>query len=146
MGSPPTTGSALTTRWEPMIWLASIFASSCPSAFSTGAAAFFAAATLTGAPAGAIGSCTQTVTFLQSSVPGAYRLNVQLPGASLFTCRVGPEPSFPPPTRQVRPSATGVPSTPSAWASRATRSLPTSAPGAYTGAEPGPSGSSPAAT
>ena len=39
VGSPPTTGSAFTTRTAPMSWLASSFASSWPSAFSTGAAA-----------------------------------------------------------------------------------------------------------
>src|SRR5205085_619784 len=82
-------------------------------------AASVAFRTLTGAPVGPIGSCVHRTPFLQSSVPGAYRLNVQLPGASRFTVRLGPVPSLPP-TRQMRPSATGVTSMPSALASRAT--------------------------
>ncbi len=102
-----------------MTWLASSFASSSPAAFSTGAAAFSASATLTGSPAGAPGSCAQTVTFRQLSVPGAYRSKLQPPGASRFTVSLGPDPSWPP-TRQMRPSATGAPSTPSAFASRTT--------------------------
>ncbi|MGW3462075.1 hypothetical protein ACWDE9_21835 [Streptomyces olivaceoviridis] len=145
VGSPPTTGSASTTRRAPMTRLASVLAPPSPAALSTGAAALSASAALTGSPAGAPGSCAQTVTFRQLSVPGAYRSKLQPPGASRFTVSLGPEPSCPP-TRQIRPSATGAPSTPSAFASRTTRSRPTSAPGSYTGAEPGPSGSSPRAT
>ncbi|MGC0382140.1 hypothetical protein RKD33_002357 [Streptomyces sp. SAI-129] len=69
MGSPPTSGSAFTARRAPMTWLASSLASSWPSAFSTGAAAFFAAASPTGSPSAA--GPLQTAPFLQLSVPGA---------------------------------------------------------------------------
>ncbi len=69
VGSPPTSGAAFTARRAPMTWLASSLASSWPSAFSTGAAAFFAAASPTGVPSadGALHSAP----FPQLSVRGA---------------------------------------------------------------------------
>ncbi len=47
VGSPPTFGSAFTTRTAPISWRASSSASPWPTAFSTGAAASFAAFSLT---------------------------------------------------------------------------------------------------
>ena len=125
VGSPPTFGSAFTTRTASMSWLASSFASSWPTALRTGVAAFFAASTLTGSvpaplasvPAPLAVPLAHTVVLLQLSVPGAKRLNVQVPGAFLFTRRPGPEPSLVAPTIQASPSAFGVPSTPRALAS-----------------------------
>ncbi|CAM5713589.1 hypothetical protein SGLAM104S_00848 [Streptomyces glaucescens] len=143
VGSPPTTGSAVTTRSAPFTWEASTRAESWPSAFSTGAAALRAAASPTGSTDGDAGALAQTVTLSQSSVPGAYRWNVQVPGACRFTWRLGPWPSLPDPTFQACPSATGVPSTPSAAASRVTSASVTSPFAQYTGAEPGPFRSAP---
>ncbi len=141
VGSPPTSGSAFTTRLPPVIRLASSFASSCPAAFSTGAAAFLAAASLTTGPSPPDGL---QVAPLQLSVPGVFRLNVHDPGAARSTRSVGPEPSCPP-IRQAPPCATGLPSSPSAFASVRTCCSVISPRARYTGAEPGPSGSAPAA-
>lgn len=136
VGSPPTTGSALTTRTVPITWRASSAASSWPSAFSTGAAAFFAAASLTAEsaplpppvprslplPLPLPPPLGQLLPFRQLSPPGdgPNRANVQVAGACLVTRSTGPEPSFSVPTFHAVSSDRGVPVTPSASASRAT--------------------------
>ncbi len=63
---------------------------------------------------------------LQLSVPGAYRLNVQVPGARWFTWRLGPEPSLSWPTFQVLPVSFGAPAMSRAFARRATSAAVTS--------------------
>lgn len=148
VGSPPTFGSAFTTRTEPSTRPASSFAPLSPSAFSTGAAAASAACSLTAfpPPASAGPAVAQLFPRGQSSVPPLpYRVNVQLPGACLGTCSSGPEPSLAAPTFQSVPTSRGVPGTPSAPASRATSAALTVPSARYTGAVFGGAGKVPSA-
>ncbi len=77
--------------------------------------------------------------------PRPYCAKVQVPGACLLTWSTGPEPSLVTPAFQAGPSTRGLPGRPSASASRATSASVTVPDARYTGAEPGPFGSFPAA-
>ncbi len=113
---------------------------------STGAAAAFAAFSLTGSPPPAPGSAGPFAHIFPGSQgwAGVVRANVQVPGACFATLRRAPGPSSSPITQDA-PSVRGVPGTPSAFASRATSAEATEPFASWTAASSGPSGSSPAA-
>lgn len=141
----------MTTRTEPfMTWVAETFASSWPSAFRTGAAAAFAAASLSGVPPGAGfdspgGGHALPLRQASPAGPPSYQEYVQAPGAFRATSRRGPEPSFSGRIVQTSPTSAGLPEMPSARASLVTSAEVTRPSGRWTAAEEGPWGSGPLA-
>ncbi len=99
-GQPPTSGRAFTTRWAPITSVASSLAESWPTAFSTGAAAFLAAASLTG-PASAGAPCRR-------GPCGSCRSPAAPGGTSTSPAPAG-SPAAPAPTRPGRPDRPGPP-------------------------------------